>query len=147
MLVHNYLTTKSDNDRLSSVWTASAGTAIARTMCPSSGRRAITCFLSASALCAPSLEPSSAPAGRCVALPFLWENTGSMRHVPRGPVTLCALHLLPLKNLMMSVKSMLFSRIISLYISTSARATKSTKCCEEVCLAAQMVSHRENTSS
>lgn len=55
--------------------------------------------------------------------------------------------ILPLKNLMMSVKSMLFSRMMSRYVSTSARATKSTKCSEDVCLAAQMVSHRENTSS
>lgn len=48
---------------------------------------------------------------------------------------------------MMSVKSMLFSRMMSRYVSTSARATKSTKCSEDVCLAAQMVSQRENTSS
>ena len=53
----------------------------------------------------------------------------------------------PLKNLMMSVKSMLFSRMMSLYISTSARAMKRTKFPEEVCLAAQIVSHTENTSS
>lgn len=53
----------------------------------------------------------------------------------------------PLKNLMMSVKSMLFSKMMSRYISTRARAMKSTKCSEEVCLAAQRVSHTENTSS
>lgn len=54
---------------------------------------------------------------------------------------------LPLKNLMMSVKSMLFSRMMSLYISTSARAMKRTKWLEETCLAAQMVSQTVNTSS
>lgn len=54
---------------------------------------------------------------------------------------------LPLKNLMMSVKSMLFSSMMSRYISTRARAMKSTKCSEEVYLAAQIVSQTENTSS
>lgn len=53
----------------------------------------------------------------------------------------------PLKNLMMSVKSMLFSRMMSLYTSTSARAMKRTKWLDDAYLAAQMVSQTANTSS
>lgn len=54
---------------------------------------------------------------------------------------------LPLKNLIMSVKSMLFSRMMSLYNSTNANAMKSTKWPEEIVRADQIVSHTENTSS
>lgn len=48
---------------------------------------------------------------------------------------------------MMSVKSMLFSRMMSLYISTNESAMKSTKWLEETALAAQMTSQTANTSS
>lgn len=54
---------------------------------------------------------------------------------------------IPLKNLMMSVKSMLLSRMISLYVSTRARAMNKTKCSDEMCLATQITSHTANTSS
>ncbi len=47
----------------------------------------------------------------------------------------------------MSVKSILFSRMMSLYISTNERAMKSTKWLEETHLAAQMTSQTANTSS
>lgn len=62
-------------------------------------------------------------------------------------VHLAFIGFLPLKNLMMSVKSMLFSKMISLYNSTSASAINRTKWPEEMVRAAQMVSHTENTSS
>ena len=54
---------------------------------------------------------------------------------------------LPLKNLMMSVKSMLLSLMISRYTVTRAKARKRTKCCEEILEATQITSHTANTSS
>lgn len=47
----------------------------------------------------------------------------------------------------MSVKSIWFAKIISRYVSTRARAKKSTKWEEDISLAAHIVSQTINTSS
>lgn len=120
----------------------------------------ITYFLLIIAIAVPSLWLKSVLQLCCDVLPFLEKKTQEIVRVGgarlrRKPQAVSAHYViairvldcnLPLKNLMISVKSIELESMMSLYVSNSAKAKKSTKCVDETCCAAQITSHVANTS-